>query len=311
MRLIPPEKLCLAIVAAIAVIDACLIATGRLAIDVTGYAFTVGVGLAMVAVGQFYRTVRRDERLALAATASGTFVLFTNVASILNYLLLPAKFPLIDAALAAADAGLGLHWPDLIALAAEHPLLSRVLSVVYFTSLPQMIAVILILCTVRDDRALYRFLVTGLVGVLIALCFWIFFPSFGTSVYFNVPQEFVQRAQLAVTPAYGAELTRLGREGAGFLTPKDALGLIAFPSVHMLMACLSVWFMARSWVFFLPAAALNLLMVPAILIHGGHHFVDVLGGVATFMFAYVLSGKALQWLASAEAGRTSIEDATR
>ncbi|MDK1481327.1 hypothetical protein QN226_21780, partial [Sinorhizobium sp. 6-117] len=101
MRLRPPEKLCLAIVAAIAVIDACLIATGRLTIDMTGYAFTVGVGLMMVAVGQFYRTVRKDERLALAATASGAFVLFTNVASILNYLLLPVKFPLIDAALAA------------------------------------------------------------------------------------------------------------------------------------------------------------------------------------------------------------------
>lgn len=296
MTFLPAEKLCLSIVVLMAAINGYLIVLWNVSVDVAGYAPFVGIGLATVLVGQFYRVIRKDERLALAAIAVGIFVLFTLVGSVLNYLLLPVQFPVIDQALAGVDAMLGFSWPALIRWAADFPSFSGVLHFVYFTSLPQMMIVILVLSYVRDDRALHRFLVTGLLGALLAMLFWTFWPSFGTSAYYTLPEELVESTQLAVTPAYGAQLNRLAQDGVTFLSPHDALGLIAFPSFHTVMACLSVWFMARSALLFVPTALLNILMLPAILIHGGHHLMDVFGGVLTFAFAFVLSGVLLRAL---------------
>ncbi len=308
MTFLPAEKLCLSIVVLLAIIDGSLIALWGVSVDAAGYAPLIGIGVGTILVGQFYRVIRKDERLALAAIAVGIFVLFTLTGSILNYLLLPIQFPVIDGALARADAMLGFSWPSLIHWVADFPSFSAVLNFVYFTSLPQMTIVILVLSFVGDDRALHRFLVTGLLGALLAMLFWTFWPSFGTSAYYVLPEELVQRAQLAVTPAYGAELKRLAQDGVALLSPRDTLGLIAFPSFHTVMACMSVWFMTRSAVLLVPTLLLNILMVPAIIIHGGHHLVDVFGGVLAFALAFALSGVLLRSLDAGSLTRPSASE---
>ena len=57
------------------------------------------------------------------------------------------------------------------------------------------------------------------------------------------------------------------------------MGLIAFPSMHTVMALMTTLF-ARGTRLFWPLVLINLLMIPAILLQGGHHVVDVLGGTA-------------------------------
>jgi membrane-associated phospholipid phosphatase len=45
---------------------------------------------------------------------------------------------------------------------------------------------------------------------------------------------------------------------------------------------------------FLPTLVLNAAMIPAILVHGGHHLVDLIGGAATFAIAYALAARVLK-----------------
>jgi membrane-associated phospholipid phosphatase len=48
------------------------------------------------------------------------------------------------------------------------------------------------------------------------------------------------------------------------------------------MAMIVTWYI-RGTVFLVPVLLVNLAMVPATMLHGGHHLVDLLGGVVVFI----------------------------
>jgi membrane-associated phospholipid phosphatase len=96
-----------------------------------------------------------------------------------------------------------------------------------------------------------------------------------------------------VGPDYGAQLVELGRHGATYLSPRNVLGVIGFPSFHTVMAAMSAFFLLRIRLYAVPFLILNALMVPAILIQGGHNLADVIGGLVVYAVAYRLAGAAL------------------
>lgn len=290
MIFLPVERFILIVIATLLALDVTLIVFKGVDIDLTGYAGVATIGLTMMALGQYYRTVRPDTRISAAVTATGLFIIFSLCGSIFNYMLLPVQFPVIDGMLTRIDAAIGFSWPDTMIWLSEYPLLVGLLHIVYVSSLPQMVIVILILGFGGQVDSLYRFLLTGMVGVLTAMAFWFFFPSFGTSTLYTLPPAVRDVMPLVVGPEYGAQLSRLALDGVSYLTPKDVLGLIAFPSFHTVMACMSVYFLRYSRVLFSVSLAINSLMLPAIVIHGGHHLTDLFGGIVTFCFACWLSG---------------------
>jgi membrane-associated phospholipid phosphatase len=150
------------------------------------------------------------------------------------------------------------------------------------SSMPQLIAVILILGFSGRAADLHLFLLTGLVGALLTISCWAFFPSFGATAFYAVPQDLLTTMPIIVGPEYGAELKRLAAQGVSYISPKDVLGLIGFPSFHTVMSLMSVWFMARFRLAWPVFVVINALMLPAIIVQGGHHLSDVLGGAAAF-----------------------------
>ena len=68
-------------------------------------------------------------------------------------------------------------------------------------------------------------------------------------------------------------------------------GLVAFPSIHMVMALMVAWYSRGTWAFFAFCVS-SLLMIPATLLHGGHHLSDLFGGLALFALAVSLA----RWL---------------
>ncbi|MGI9368651.1 MAG: phosphatase PAP2 family protein, partial [Ruegeria sp.] len=88
---------------------------------------------------------------------------------------------------------------------------------------------------------------------------------------------------------YGALLRDLAANGVPVITPSIIIGTIAFPSFHTVMAVLVVWYL-RGTSLFLPALLINVMMAPAILVHGGHYLTDMVGGVATFAVSAWLAG---------------------
>lgn len=287
----PTEKICSAIIVALFCLDAILIPYRGVGVDWAGYLSACAVGIGAIALGQYYRLHRFEEGIALATTASGLFILFTIAGSIFNYMLLPVGDRRIDPLLILLDAGLGFSWSGTVVYFAQMPWLAWLLGKIYVSSLPQLILVILILGFSGQRDRLHQFLLTGIFGALAAILLWAVFPSSGPAAYETLPTAIAKSFDLIVETNYGAELNRLALEGPSYISPRDALGLIAFPSFHTVMACMAVWAMSRMRIMFPFVLALNILMLPAILLHGGHHLVDVIGGGALFAVALLLSGR--------------------
>ncbi|MDF1600134.1 phosphatase PAP2 family protein [Mesorhizobium sp. YIM 152430] len=284
MYLRQAEITAILIVAVLGVADGLLIFVKAQAIDWASYAPGILAAFVAMAVGLTYRALDRSEGIALGAVATGLFVLFTIAASILNYLLFPFAAPTIDAVLTRIDDIFGYHWPDFVAMVGTMPWLGSLLARVYLSSLPQLVLVIILLGFMEKPVALHRFLLTGMLGAALSISFWWLAPSFGPSTMYDIPEDLADRIDLVVRNDYGAELQRLAIEGSALITAKDTLGVIAFPSFHTVMALMAVWF-TWSTPLRLPFLAVNVLMMPAILAHGGHHLVDLAGGVVVFFMA--------------------------
>lgn len=307
MRFLPAERFFAFVIVIIALVDLILITVRGVAMDWLGYAIPASAALALIAGGQYYRGKRREERIALALIASGLFISFTLVASVFNYMLLPIRAAPADILLTRVDAIFGYSWPAAVGAMAQWPVVFKALYYVYFSSLPQLVFVVLLLGFSGKADTLWHFLLTGVLGVAGCIAIWFVFPSFGPSTLYLLSPDLLSKVQLGVTPQYGEELLRLGREGPNYVSPANVLGLIGFPSFHTIMACMSVVFLARfRWVF--PfALCLNAAMMPAILVHGGHHLSDVVGGMAMFAVAYLLGGKLMVRLAPPDRPRTDVE----
>lgn len=289
MIVFPVERLVLQIIAFLILFDISLIYWKSISVDVPGYLFCIACGVCIFALGQYYRVSRREKRLGGALTASGLFILFTLSASIFNYMFLPIAFAPIDMFLMRIDAAVGYSWPDVVGWAATYPLVGKLLFVVYMTSLPQLLIIVITLGFTGREKMLNRFILTGVIGSLASILFWIFFPTFGAKAYHDLPAWVLSTIPLAVDPSYGDQLLRLGQEGVSYLSPNDVLGLIGFPSFHIFMALMSVVFVPRNILFMVCFGTLNALMLPAVLVQGGHHLSDVFGGFAMFAIVYPAS----------------------
>ena len=131
-----------------------------------------------------------------------------------------------------------------------------------------------------------------MVSIGAIVCVWYLFPSIGPSAWASVAPDAQDRIGLVFNAEAGAALRRLAAEGVEEISPDRIMGVIAFPSFHIVMACMVVWF-TRATLAFVPAIAINLAMVPATLAHGGHHLIDVLAGLVLFVLCVAVVNRAL------------------
>lgn len=244
----------------------------------------VAYGLIMVA-GMGLRVWGRLPRLSLTMVAVGYYPIYASLLALIGYMMFPLTRPLIDDHLIAIDRMLGYDWTVAVAWLAHYPDLSYLLKIVYVSSLPQLLILLLVLGALGRVQSLHRMIVTGMLAGIILFAFWGLWPSFGPSPYQDIPPEIAQAAGLLVTPEYGAQLMDLAQNGIGRIEKHQLLGTVGFPSFHILMAMLAVWFSRGTWLFW-PYLVVNTLMMPATLTHGGHHLVDVPGGMVLFALAY-------------------------
>lgn len=237
--------------------------------------------LALMGLGLYARHRVRALRLSVATVGVGLFLGFSTLLTVLIFSLFPLHNPVIDPWLMAADARLGYHWAGFVTALAEYPLLGRALAWIYNAAVPMLLAVVILLGALGRIEALHRMLLVGLVSLIAAVAFWWFFPSIGPSAYQTVPDEFAQSINLVFSTEAGAMLRHLVEVGPAVINKDTVVGVVAFPSYHTVMACMVIWYTRQTPAFPL-GLALGLAMLPAILSHGGHNVVDVLGGLSLF-----------------------------
>lgn len=289
--------LCRAEIGLLAVIFAVLLATVLrdlmlpLRVDWGAFAPVIGATLALVALGAFIRMRRPMPRLAMFAVSFGIFSAFSAVIAIFVFQLFPFEHPTIDKTLIAVDAALGYDWAEFVRFMVAWPVLGHALGWVYVAAIPQLVVVIAALAAQKRERALHRFLWVGVGGMAVTVAIWHFLPSVGPSPYHAIPPEAAQ-IKLLVNEHYAALLVQYATEGVPVIRPDLVIGVIAFPSFHMFMACMGLWF-ARGTRVFPAMVVVSGLMIPATLGHGGHHLIDLIAAVFLFSLLAVLAARFL------------------
>lgn len=290
-RLWPAELFVLKLSAGLIALDVFLILLRSVSVDTQRYSLTFGMAAIILAVGFAYRRSGRSERIASTAITCGLLIVFSSALSALNYLLLPNWRPGIDPWLTKIDSLLGYHWPDALALSARYPTINDLMWVSYSSTSFQIALVAVALGLTGRLATLHVMMLALAISSVMAVVFWALFPSLGPSTLHALPAELLAVVKPVVDPAYGAEIAALMRHGTNTLSPDEFRGLIAFPSFHTIMAVLATYYARNIRWLLPPLLMLNLLIFPAVLVHGGHHLVDIPAGLAVFALAAFIGQK--------------------
>jgi membrane-associated phospholipid phosphatase len=122
-----------------------------------------------------------------------------------------------------------------------------------------------------------------------SMAIWSLAPSLGPASLITLAPGVEQRLTRVLNADYTRQMDALLRAGPRIVDANHLLGLISFPSMHTVMAAMAVAYSRRTFAFW-PLVVLNTLMVPAILIHGEHHLIDIFGGLALFAIAWAWVG---------------------
>lgn len=227
-----------------------------------------------------------ERGLADAMLVAFLLIGLTNIASPAQYLAVSLGRPLVDSQLAAADALLGIHVPDLARWTAGHPWFAAVLDAAYFSLLPQFILPIVVLGIAYRDRArlweyCYHFYFCLLV-TLTSLALW---PAECAFLFYGFDATIEQGRFIR-------DFTALRAGTFSVIRFDDLEGLISMPSFHVAGALAVTWvFRGYRWLY-LPLLGLNTGLVLATFLSGAHYFVDVLASFALF-YASVASFRIL------------------
>lgn len=171
-----------------------------------------------------------------------------------------------DDALRRADLLLGVDVVEASRWFREHAIAQKVMELAYFSAIPQTIFLLAYFGFTKNSR-LGTFLKRFMAGAAVTLVVFALVPARGN--YTDVPDCMQSTAD------------RFDALRAGTITeinPKDAKGIITFPSFHTVWAVLLMAAFINTPVR-TPMLLLNLLMIASTIPVGCHYFVDILGGL--------------------------------
>lgn len=291
--LLPAERLILVVVIASGVLAVLFALALQRSVNWPPFLVGYAASLGLMAVGAYIRGAKGAPRIALAVIGAAIFSGFTAASSVLIYSLLPLPNPMVDEQLSRLGHAVGYDWQKLVLTMTAYPTVTRALGLVYQSAIPQLLVAICVLASYGRAVALHRFLVVGMLTLAVCVAVWWAWPSVGYVGVLPLSDAEMKTAGLIYPQDYGDYLTRLLMQGPSRITPEVITGVVGFPSYHTVMACLVVFYLWRT-VLFVPALLVNLAMLMATLVHGGHHLVDVIGGLVVFALGVWVSHRMIR-----------------
>lgn len=285
--------------------DALWLLEGHFRIDAQAYVLLALMAAGLVAGSAWYGRRRQEAGISAVLAVAAFVTVFPAATSLLSYLLVTIAGPRIDMPLAAVDRMLGFDWPAVMGWAADHPRINALLGYAYLSTLPQTVLLLLLLGWRRDLANLYGMALAAAYGALLTLAVWTSFPSFGAFSVFTLPPAVASHLGLVLGFDYARGLVDLLNNGPGFISPREIRGIVGFPSYHTLQALTLAWYARQLPVWRWCALGLNAIVLVAVPIQGGHHLMDMLGGLGVTVMAAGLARASLAW--AARPGSTTFE----
>jgi membrane-associated phospholipid phosphatase len=291
-RLRRADRLIWAFIAIIAtvVVTACVGGTFHLAWASFGKVAIVSLLLGLAS--GFY-SFRKEERVASALLCTAQFALFPAVAAPLSYIAASAALPLWDETFASWDHSLALDWMGWLAIMNNHAMLHEIFAAAYSSFLPQAAIVILALALTGHLLHLRVYILSFILTALITIAISAVLPAQGVWGYFQLsPNNYPNITP--VTQELHLKIFHGLRDGSfRELVAQGAEGIITFPSLHTAGGLLFIFAMwpvrYLRWVFLL----LNITMIVATPVDGGHYFSDVIAGTAAAILCWIAAARIL------------------
>jgi|HubBroStandDraft_6_1064221.scaffolds.fasta_scaffold139486_1 membrane-associated phospholipid phosphatase len=188
--------------------------------------------------------------------------------------------PLQDALLGRIDQSLGVSVPSIMVWASHH-WLGTLINGTYPQVMPFLVVAALLPPIVGKTRAAREFLLANLIAFAIGLPLFALIPAVAPWYYYHLVPPLDQ--------AICWDMLRELRLPGPYVFHGQAVGLVCFPSFHVIWAILCA---AALWGFRpirIPVALLTLLIILSTLTTGWHYFVDVIAGVVIAVLAMAVA----------------------
>jgi membrane-associated phospholipid phosphatase len=229
-------------------------------------------------------------RFALAFQAL-TFVSVLIIgAMIFSHLAVAAALPLQDAAFAAFDQAVGFDWIVLLKYLNSYSWLSRAVSLIYWSSALQLLFVFLLLSAMLERERLAEAQAILSVSTVIVCVVGYAFPAAGAIPFYQPAAENLTNFNSLSGMWHYEQFMYLRTSPAPLLDFSKPAGVIQFPSLHVVIAIVTVFALRGIRALFWPALLINLVVILGTLPEGGHHLADSLaGGVIAFAVIFALN----------------------
>ncbi len=293
----------IATVALILMVDAVWIVLGGFSVLVDSLALAIGLIGALMAVGTFYRRYRKMIEFETACFETALLIAFSLAAAVLSYLVTSLDFPLVDEQLTAADAALGFDWMAYVGFVNERPWLGGLSTLVYVTTLAQVSTTVVLLALSGKVAETRQFMSAVMIAALISIAISGLLPAAGALATLRPPAAFTAANAPLVDLPYKQVFFDLRDGTLRLIDLANLKGLIAFPSYHGALSVLVVLGFTAFGRWIIPVGFLNAAVLMATPVDGGHHMIDVIGGIATAYVAWKLA-KAFDRVTDRTAART-------
>jgi hypothetical protein len=227
--------------------------------------------------------------IARAVRAMAVFSLLSFLIAIFAQCAATRDAPLEDGLMLRADRFIGYDWHVMARFMVHEPVLSHLLSSVYWSLVIQPVMIMGLLAFFRKEGELNGYVMASSFGLAVTVAIFSFVPVTTAWIYERVPDAELLRLHLAT--AHGGWVGHLLELRAGGHTSSFDVnsGVVGFPSFHACSAVVNAWSLLRIRVARWPACLVNGLMIVATPYFGGHYLVDVLAGIAVAVFSIMVT----------------------
>jgi membrane-associated phospholipid phosphatase len=227
---------------------------------------------------RFRRNDSALDTLWLLANFANQIALASLGIAIFSYLTSRLNLPLIDGGLIAFDRLFGFDWLTYVRWVDKYPVMSDIFSIGYDSVNLQMMIFFVLLPVAKQFSHTQRFVMIFLSSAFITVVLAALLPSIGGYLYYNIN---VLRDFPHLRPQGGLvhKPILLGMRDHTLMTISFPLyGIVTFPSFHAALAIMLSYASLPFRRYRLLIIPLNIVMLFATLVEGGHYLTDVLAG---------------------------------
>jgi membrane-associated phospholipid phosphatase len=266
------------------VLVAALVAT-EFYIQPTGYVMAFAVAALYCRAGYVSLATRQSPKIAYSLIATAQMILALAVMTTLTYVATSINLPLADASLLDWDRALGLDFRSYLKLVNDHPRVVPALAFAYTSISWQIVGIVVVGPLTGQYRRTAQAICAFVLALIATTCISTIVPAIG--IYGTLGLDASDFPHFEPQGYYDtlrdAPLLRAGSLHA--LSLFQLVGVLTFPSFHAAAALIYTWALWPVWWLRPPVLLLNIAMIAATPIGGGHYFVDVIAGIVVAIVA--------------------------